>query len=271
MAALLEINLRDGIGIEAPTGPRLRSRPEPAISLSLLGGFELCVNELPVDVISGSQRLLAFLALQERPVLRSYIAGNLWLEKSEDRAAANLRAALWRVRRPGLDLLVASGNQVALSPQVSVDVREALEATRRLLDPAIEPDGLLPAFLLSGDILPDWYEDWVAVERERLRQLRLHALEAVCVKLTRAGRMAEAVDVGLAAVAAEPLRESSHRVLIQAHVAEGNWAEAVRQYEIYRTTLWSELGVSPSAQLEQVMASAMSGADDRPESRRTRG
>ena len=269
MAALLDINLKDGTGIETPGGPRSGSRPEPAIRLSLLGGFELTVEDQPVEVISGSQRLLAFLALQERPVLRSYIAGNLWLEKSEDRAAANLRAALWRVRHPGLNLIVTSGNQVALSPRVAVDVRQALEATRNLLDPAIEPAGLLPTFLLSGDILPDWYEDWVAVERERLRQLRLHALEAVCVKLTRAGRMAEAVDVGLAAVATEPLRESSHRVLIQAHVAEGNRAEAVRQYEIYRTTLWSELGVSPSPQLEQVMALVMAGPDDRQEPRRT--
>ena len=39
-----------------------------------------------------------------------------------------------------------------------------------------------------GELLPDWYDDWVLLERERFRQLRLHALDALCDDLTRAGR-----------------------------------------------------------------------------------
>ena len=84
---------------------------------------------------------------------------------------------------------------------------------------------------------------------ERLRQLRLHALEALCSLLTERGKLAQAVDVGLAAVAAEPLRESVHRVLIRAYIAEGNKADAIRQYEVYRDLLWHELAVTPSHHL----------------------
>jgi DNA-binding SARP family transcriptional activator len=69
----------------------------------------------------------------------------------------------------------------------------------------------------------------VLVERERFRQLRLHALEALCRRLTGDGLHAEAVDAGIAAIAAEPLRESAHRALMSAHVAEGNRGEAMRQ------------------------------------------
>ena len=62
---------------------------------------------------------------------------------------------------------------------------------------------------LRGDLLPDWDEDWIQFERERLRQLRVHALEALCRRLSECGRHEEAVDAGQATMAAEPLREAA--------------------------------------------------------------
>jgi DNA-binding SARP family transcriptional activator len=103
------------------------------------------------------------------------------------------------------------------------------------------------------DLLPDWYDDWVILERERYRQLRLHALEALSRLLADRDRYAEAIDVGLAAVACEPLRESAHRVLIRTHLAEGNVAEAARQYRSYRRMLQEELGVEPSEELGRLV------------------
>jgi DNA-binding SARP family transcriptional activator len=85
------------------------------------------------------------------------------------------------------------------------------------------------------------------IERERFRQLRLHALEALCEQLTLDGRFGQAVDAGLAAVAAEPLRESAHRVVISAYLAEGNKVEAVRQFKFYQQLARQELDVQPSA------------------------
>ena len=61
--------------------------------------------------------------------------------------------------------------------------------------------------------------------------------------MTGQGRGGEAIQAGLAAVAAEPLRESARRVLIRAYRAEGNVADAVRQFESFRTVLRDELGV----------------------------
>jgi DNA-binding SARP family transcriptional activator len=45
---------------------------------------------------------------------------------------------------------------------------------------------------------------------------------------------------------AEPLRESPYRLLIETHIAEGNYSEAVQTYQSYRTLLDRELGVAPS-------------------------
>ena len=101
-----------------------------------------------------------------------------------------------------------------------------------------------------GELLPEWFDDWIVVERERLRQVRLHGLEALCDRLSAAGHHSQAVQVGIAAVADEPLRESAQRTLIQAHLAEGNVSEAVRQFQVYRRLLREELGVGPSAALE---------------------
>jgi DNA-binding SARP family transcriptional activator len=93
----------------------------------------------------------------------------------------------------------------------------------------------------------------VLAERERFHHLRLHALEALCDRLTAAGRYGEAVDAGLAAVRAEPLRESAHRALIKAHLAEGNHGEASRQYSSYRQLTLAEFGIEPSAHLRELL------------------
>jgi DNA-binding SARP family transcriptional activator len=267
MATTLDSGAATGEEVAAPATPVQDAERAVAIRLSLLDGFELRIDGAPVEVAPGAQRLLAFLAVQERPVLADYVAACLWIDRSNEHARANLRAALERIRRPGLTLVDSSGGHLRLDPDVSVDLRDAIDGARMLLSPVGEVvDGDFEEFLMSGDVLPGWPEDWVMIERERLRQLRLHALEALCRRLTAAGRLAEAIDVGLAAVAADPLRESAHRVLIQAHLTEGNRAEAVHQCEVYRELLWSGLGVSPSAQLDTLMAAGL--ADPRPEAAR---
>ncbi len=87
------------------------------------------------------------------------------------------------------------------------------------------------------------------LERERVRQRLLHALEALSRELARVGRHAEAVESALVAVSAEPLRESAQRALIEAHLAEGNLIGAMRTYDTYRDLVKRELGVEPGCEL----------------------
>jgi len=110
--------------------------------------------------------------------------------------------------------------------------------------------------LKPGELLPDWYDDWVLQERERLRQLRLLALEAAGERLLETGRRSEASIVALAAVCADPLRETAYRLLIRSHLAAGNLAEAVRQFGIFRARLWRELGLEPSAEIVELVRGA---------------
>jgi DNA-binding SARP family transcriptional activator len=84
------------------------------------------------------------------------------------------------------------------------------------------------------------------MERERIRQRILHALEALSERLATAGRFADAIEAAILATSAEPLRESAQRALIKAHVAEGNLTEARRSYRAYHDLVHRELGVAPS-------------------------
>jgi DNA-binding SARP family transcriptional activator len=104
------------------------------------------------------------------------------------------------------------------------------------------------------ELLPGWYDEWVLVERERHRQLSLHALESLCDHLTTAGRYGAAVLAGLAAVDREPLRESAHRALVRAYLAEGNAWEAIRRYRHYEEIAARHLGVGPSPMMRSLLS-----------------
>src|SRR6185369_11561333 len=90
-------------------------------------------------------------------------------------------------------------------------------------------------------------DDWTVAESEEWRQLRLHALDVLAERLTEAGRFGDATSAALAAVKAEPLRETAHSVLIRVYLAEGNRGEALAAYEHYRKLLHDQLGVKPTA------------------------
>ena len=218
--------------------------------LSLLGGFRLECRGRAVSPPVSAQRVVALLGLHMRPVSRGYVAGTLWLDSSEEHAAASLRSALWRLRRTAPDLVEVENGSIGLGPGVAVDVRTMVDCTRRLHDPAcLGVEDQVDERDFCDDLLPDWYDDWVLLERERLRQLRLGALEALAERRIAAGRTAAAVQAAMAAVQCEVLRESAHRVLIRAHIADGNYGEALRQFRLYTRILDEELGLEPSALL----------------------
>jgi DNA-binding SARP family transcriptional activator len=221
--------------------------------LRLLDGFELRCGDEVVTLPMTAQRLLVLLALQDRPLTRSHVAGTLWVDSTDEHAGASLRSALWRLRRPGHRLVEVNPTHLRLASDVHVDYRQVTARARRLLD-GNAPLQLVPdAAQLASDLLPDWWDDWILLERERFRQLRLHALEALCSGLAATGRFAAALEAGLSAVACEPLRESVHRLLIEVHLAEGNRAEALRQYQEYARVLYAELGLRPADEVRSLV------------------
>jgi DNA-binding SARP family transcriptional activator len=224
----------------------------------MLGSFDLRVAGELVALAPSVERVVAYVALHPGATTRLKVAGSLWLDVPEDRAMANLRSALWRLRRPGVSILEARGDSLKLSPQVAVDTQDLVVAAHAVMDGAVPVQpGDLDRLASSSDLLGDWYEDWIVVEREHIRQLRLQALELLAVDFAHRGQFGRAIEIALAAVATEPLRESAHRVLIAAHLAQGNRSEAIRQYVAYQRLMREELDLEPSKQMDELMGGAI--------------
>lgn len=228
------------------TARRASSRVQ-TVRVTLMRGFDLTVDGGHVPLPPRAQRMIAFLALHDRPVPRGFVGQTLYTNSPEARLSGNLRTALWRMRRSGCDLVEARGECLAVSDRASVDVRRLACTAHRLLRDGAQPDASeVDDLAAGGELLPGWYEDWVVMERERTRQLWLRTLEVASERLTGAGRHEDALVAGLAAVESEPLRESAHRAVILAHLAAGNRGEAIRQYRRCATILARELGLTPS-------------------------
>ena len=230
---------------------------ENETELSLLGGFVFSVGgDAILGVSAGSQRLLAFLAVREQVMTRTHVAGSLWPESTDVQAGASLRSAVSRLDTTRQAVTVTAGD-LGLRDELVVDVHHARALARRLIDSdAPEEDidiGARAVAALSDDLLPGWYDDWAVVAAEDWRQLRLHALEAVARRLTAAGRLAEASSAALAAVRAEPLRETSRAALVRIHMAAGNQSDALGEFERYRVLLHAELGLEPTEKLRQLL------------------
>lgn len=217
----------------------------------LLGALFVTQEDRQIDVPEGSKRLLAFLALRRGRVERRHVAGTLWPSVDDERAAGNFRSALWRLRCAGIDVLEADKRSIGLRQGVAVDVHVIADWAGRLVADRAAPGDLSLSRSLTDalDLLPGCYDDWAVIERERMRQRMLHALEALSRAMAAMGRYGEAVDAAMTAISVDPLRESAQRVLLEAHLAEHNLSEARRDFLMYRDLLRRELGVEPSAEL----------------------
>jgi DNA-binding SARP family transcriptional activator len=236
------------VPIPPPAGDEARH-----LELSLIGAFQLAGGAIPVVLGGSSQRLIAFVALQGRPITRTAAAYALWPDASEAQAHASLRSAIWRMEQLAREAMRIDVLELDLSGNVTVDLHEAEALAHRLLIVDTMPserDMTADAIAaLSSDLLPDWYEDWAVIDAEDWRQLRLHALEALAEKLMAADRFGDAVQAARSAMKADPLRESPRAILIRIHLAEGNQSEALREFHDYEALMQRELGIGPTPEL----------------------
>ena len=121
----------------------MRTEVTQVVTLRLLKGFALLVGDDRVTLSSSAQRLLAFLALQDRPRTRTYVARTLWPEATTARANANLRSSLWRALRTGYRVIDASAHEMSLAGNITVDIHDAVARAHRLLDKSCLCDDIL--------------------------------------------------------------------------------------------------------------------------------
>jgi DNA-binding SARP family transcriptional activator len=235
-----------------------RARGTPSSRLMLLGGFGFCTEpDEPVPIPASAARLLALLALHDRPMTRATVIGLLWPGTGESRALARLRSTIARLDAPARAAIVVTAGDLHLDPGVVVDWRLANTVARRLVarDPTVTAGEAADGIgLLAQDLLPESADPWVVDEAQVWRELRIHALEAAAAVLADADRLGDAARGALAAVQADPLRESARAALIRVHLAGGNDAAGMRVYRDYERVLRRELDLAPSARLSRLVA-----------------
>jgi DNA-binding SARP family transcriptional activator/pimeloyl-ACP methyl ester carboxylesterase len=224
------------------------------LSLRLLGGLRAQHGSgRPLSIRrKKAQALLAYLALHPGAASsRDSLAGLLWSGTTDEHARHNLRQTLFALRQAIIpDPFIVEGELVGLREgAVHVDVaafeRGVSRGTREALR---EATTLYRGELLEGfrvDEAP--FDDWLAADRQRLRELALTALERLLALDLTAGALEQAVATGLRLLALDPLRESAHRTLMDAYVRQGRRTAALRQYQRCVEVLQRELGVAPEA------------------------
>ncbi|MDL9938653.1 bacterial transcriptional activator domain-containing protein [Gordonia sp. ABSL1-1] len=207
--------------------------------VGVLGRLSLTPEE---QLPTAARRALAYLAVHGPVVQRGLMGMRLWPAISETHARANLRRAIWQIP---CDWVSASSWEIRIDAQVDLD--EARQAADAALAGA--PLDVRQIDLLSRDLLPGWYEEWLADDQDAFHLVRVQGLEEACRTSTHLRQYGLATRAGLAAVCAEPLRESAVMALIRAHLDEGNCYEAWRRYRHYRDVLDVELGVEPGPEV----------------------
>lgn len=223
--------------------------------VTVLGSFTLTAHGIAVPLGVDARRLVAYLAVHEGAHRRGSLAADLWPGVPSAAALRLLDEAVASVDVPGL---VAGADDSAaplsLAADVEVDLTDAMLLLRIIAEVPARDD--VDLSLLRTDILPGWTASWIAVERERFRQLRLHAIEERARRLTAAGRFDDAVALARAAVQAAPSRESARRVLIEAHLAQGDVPAALTAYDDYLELLRSSVGGPMPFSLDELLVPA---------------
>ena len=222
--------------------------------LTLLGAFRLASDGGAVTLHEREQRVLALLAVRDRTMARTALAGILWPDSSEPHALSSLRSALAHFPPRFREQLTVTPQTLTLSSDVSVDLRRARSLVQQLLAlPDTSPEAAetqSALVLLSSDLLPDWYEEWVVEESREWHSTRVGALRSWSGRLTALGRFGEAIQAALATIKAEPLGEGGYAALIRAHLAQGDRSAALKVLADYQLAVGSDLDADPPAVLK---------------------
>ena len=213
--------------------------------------------------------VFAYLTVQHgRSVPRDELAELLWgedlpatWEKAFRVLATKLRALLEECGIDGASTLRSAFGcyQLTLPVDAWIDLDAAATALERgeaALAAREHAEARTQASTAAGlarrVFLPGEDGRWVEDQRRDLRDVLVRALECLRDAALAEGEFGNAVRQAAEITELEPFRETSYRALMQAHVAAGNPAEALRVYERYRRFLADELGAYPSRESKAV-------------------
>ena len=235
--------------------------------VSLFGGFSLQFHDALLTLPShGSRSLLSYCAAYaDRLHTRAYLAGLFWPDVPEATARRRLSHALWEIGQAlplvqGAAYLTREAGAIGFNCQLphAIDLADFEQAWRRAQKSgnmtSARPHLEQAAALYTGDFLTGFYDDWVLVEQERLREIYLQVLQRLIDAEKRAGDFEAGLRAALALIAADPLRETAYREAMRLYGLMGRVQEARQLYDRCQAVLQTELGVDPEPETAAILA-----------------
>lgn len=232
------------------------------LEIFLLGPPQITLAGQPLVslVSSKAKALLAYLTMERRSCSRSGLAGLLWSDLPEDDARRNLRVEIAKLRQGLGPYLTFTRQDGSINPASSfwADAHE-FERSSSIFRARAAPSELSQMMetvaLYRGDFLSDFqvraaplFEEWVLVERERLRQLALDLLDQIGQAAIQMQDWRTGLIAARKSLAIDSWREENHRQMMTLLALNGDRSAALAHFEIARRTLVQELGVEPGSE-----------------------
>ena len=235
-----------------------------SLELILFGGFQARAAGQVIDVPGRKERaLVAFLAMPPGELRsRDKLCGLLWGDRGDKQAHDSLKQALHRLRSSFEFVLplpiFADREFLALDrTAVAIDVQEFEQLISEGTSETIaRATALYRGDLLDGlDVRDAAFEEWLLIERQRLRSLQREALATLLDRSLASDARDQAGEIARRLLSIDPLREAAHRALMQNYMERGEAALALKQYQLCRDALQRELGVGPEVETERLYQS----------------
>jgi WD40 repeat protein/DNA-binding SARP family transcriptional activator len=235
------------------------------LQIRLLGQFDVRLDGRRVLLPSRSaQSLLAYFAMTAGTAhRREKLAGNFWPESSDETARKNLRHELWRIRK-AISSEKAEGNEYLLAEDLTLTFDSRADYW---LDVAhFEKSGpdlqslTAGLSLYQGELLPGFYEEWILLERERLRSVFDNKMEQLLAHLITGERWTAAQEQAERWLTLGSSLEPAYRALMMVYGARGDMAKVSHVYQQCITALDEQLGLEPSAETRALYDGLLKGA-----------
>ena len=226
------------------------------VSITLLGPFRLIKGGVPLlDLPVKASALLAFLAMQSDPTSREALAELIWPDREKEQSRQSLRQAISSIRRslgdiadqviktnrggPGISLYGVSVDANQLANINAVDGLDTFTRRAKLCR---------GEFLAGFPSISNPFDEWVLLQRSKASNAAACILGKLASLQMQHGHFDAAIETGQQLISLDPLREDSHRLLMEMYAKMGRRAEALRQYEACAQILRTELNVDPDAE-----------------------
>lgn len=228
---------------------------KPELRLALLGKIEVQVDGQPLTALTAlkAKALFVYLAVTGTAHSRASLAALLWSDAPEELARANLRTALYALRKHLGDYLLVERRTVAFDQNTphwldtAVFTATCAGKTVKEWETAVS--------LYHDDFLNDFhvpdaplFEEWLMLEREHFRLLLLTTLGQLINACLETAVYPAGIQYARRLLRLDALREEGHRQLMQLLAASGKRSQALAQFDLCREILAEELSISPSAE-----------------------